>query len=177
MMPNFWKYNNGENSIFGVDVAQCMQESTGDGTQLSSTQTQRPLLLRRYGDTVASKVNLADCTNGAVLPRPQQSRRRPQPPPHARMKLIAALPVYILQLMPKSKRADPAPSLSLTYENLKRLQQLLSPATQPASMPPRSQPASPTRTANTLDAREKTRPIPHPRRYWCAPACRVGCAC
>jgi hypothetical protein len=53
------------------------------------------------------------------------------------------------------KRADSEPSLPLTCENFERLQQLLSPATQPASMPPRSRPASPPRTANTLDAREK----------------------
>jgi hypothetical protein len=57
--------------------------------------------------------------------------------------------------MPKRKRADSEPSLPLTCENLEHLQRLLSPATQLASMPPRSRPASPTRTANTLDAREK----------------------
>ena len=52
------------------------------------------------------------------------------------------------------------------------LQRLLSQATQPESMPPRSRPASPTRTADTLDVRE-TRPIPHLPRYCCAPTCMV----
>jgi hypothetical protein len=46
------KYHDSENLTFRTNAAYRMQTLASNAVQLGSTQTQRPLLLRCYGDTV-----------------------------------------------------------------------------------------------------------------------------
>jgi hypothetical protein len=66
-------------SLFGTNAVYRTQTSTRDAVQLDSTQEQRPLLLRRHGDTVASTVDMAQPNSRARYMPQHFSPRRTAP--------------------------------------------------------------------------------------------------